>query len=278
MKILITGSSSGIGRWLAAHYSQTGHQVWGIARRDQSDFEAEQRGFGHSFRATRADVSKWEELDALRVAVERDWKNLDGLICCAGIQGPLGAAMKLSSAAWHQSLGINLHGTFNTLLALYDPLHRAERRAKIICFSGGGSTAPRPFFTPYAVAKAAVVRMVENLAHEWAELPIDINAIAPGAVNTRMTDEVLAAGPAVVGKKEYEKTLEQKLKGGTPLAKVGALTDFLLSPQSDRISGRLISGLWDPYSSLPRLRSQLENSDVYTLRRIIPKDRGLDWQ
>ena len=278
MKILITGSSSGMGRWLATHYCTTGHQVWGIARRDQSDFETEQRASGRSFRATRADVSKWEEMDTLRGAVERDWGNLDGLICCAGIQGPLGAAMNLSSAAWSQSLGINLHGTFNTLLALHDPLRRAERRAKIICFSGGGSTAPRPFFTPYAVAKAAVVRMVENLAHEWAGLPIDINSIAPGAVNTGMTDEVIAAGPAVVGKKEYEKTLEQKQKGGTPLAKVGALIDFLLSADSDLISGRLISGLWDPYCSLPKLCSELDASDVYTLRRIVPKDRGFNWE
>jgi NAD(P)-dependent dehydrogenase (short-subunit alcohol dehydrogenase family) len=278
MKLLITGSSSGMGRWLAAHYCQTGHQVWGIARRDQSDFESEQKASGHSFRATRADVSNWEEMDALRAVVGRDWGSLDGLICCAGIQGPLGAAMKLSPVAWSQSLGINLNGTFYTLLALHEPLRRAERRAKIICFSGGGSTAPRPFFTPYAVAKAAVVRMVENLAHEWAGLPMDINAIAPGAVNTGMTDEVLAAGPAVVGKKEYEKTLEQKQKGAIPLAKVGALIDFLLSPESDRISGRLISGLWDPYRSLTSLRSELEKSDVYTLRRIVPGDRGLDWQ
>ncbi len=278
MKILVTGSSSGMGRWLAQRYCEAGHQVWGIARRDQSGFVGECKSAGHSFRATRVDVSRWEELDALRVEVERDWGSLDGLICCAGVQGPLGPAMKLRPADWSRSLAVNLNGTFHSLLALHELLLKTERRAKIVCFSGGGSTAPRPFFTPYAVAKAGVVRMVENLTHEWAGLPIDINAIAPGAVNTSMTDEVIAAGPAVVGEKEYGKTLEQKQQGGTPLTKVGALIDFLLSPESDHISGRLISGLWDPYHSFPKLRRELDASDVYTLRRIVPKDRGLDWE
>lgn len=278
MKLLITGSSSGMGRWLAAHYCEAGHEVWGVARRDQTDFAAEIKSCGQSFRFSRADISQWDQMEALGRELDSAWGGLDGLICCAGMQGPLGPAMTLSATAWSESLGTNLHGTFHTLRALHEPLLRAPRRAKIVCFSGGGSTAPRPFFTPYAVAKAAIVRLVENLAHEWAGQPIDINAIAPGAVNTRMTDEVIAAGPAVVGAKEHQKTLEQKEKGGTPLGKVGALIDFLLAPESDGISGRLISGLWDPYASLPKLREQLEKSDVYTLRRIVPEDRGLDWK
>jgi 3-oxoacyl-[acyl-carrier protein] reductase len=203
---------------------------------------------------------------------------VDALICGAGMQGPLGPAMSLTSQAWIESLNTNLNGTFQTVLAIYPLLKNAERRAKVACFSGGGSTAPRPFFTPYAVAKAGVVRMVENLAHEWATERIDINAIAPGAVNTHMTEEVLAAGPDTVGKNEYEKTVEQKRKGGTPLSKVGEAIDFMISPESDGISGRLISGLWDPYRSFPELRSQIQSSDVYTLRRIVPQDRGLDWK
>lgn len=179
MKLLITGSSSGVGRWLAAHYAAAGHEVWGVARRDQSDFAAEQKARGQHFRSTRADVSQWETMEELGREVARDWGRLDGLICCAGVQGPLGPAMKLSASAWNESLNTNLNGTFNTLLATHELLLRAERRAKIVCFSGGGSTGPRPFFTPYAVAKAGIVRMVENLAHEWAALPIDINALAP---------------------------------------------------------------------------------------------------
>lgn len=278
MKLLITGSSSGVGRWLAAHYAAAGHEVWGVARRDQSDFAAEQKACGRHFRSTRVDVSKWETMEELGREVAREWDRLDGLICCAGIQRPLGPAMKLSAAAWNESLQTNLHGTFNTLLALHEPMLRTGRRAKIVCFSGGGSTGPRPFFTPYAVAKAGIVRLVENLAHEWAALPIDINALAPGAINTRMTEEVIEAGPLVVGATEHRKALEQIQNGGTPLPKVGEVIDFLLGPESDGITGRLISGLWDPYRTLPQVREELHKSDVFTLRRIVPEDRGLDWK
>ena len=181
MKILLTGSSSGMGRWLAARYGEAGHEVWGVARRDQSDFTAERKSLGQSFRSSRVDIGRWDQMESLQRELSREWGHLDGLVCCAGMQGPLGPAMKMSAAAWSESLHTNLHGTFHTLLALHEPLLRAPRRAKIICFSGGGSTAPRPFFTPYAVAKAAVVRLVENLTHEWVGQPIDINAIAPGA-------------------------------------------------------------------------------------------------
>lgn len=278
MKILITGSSSGIGRWLATHYAAAGHEVWGAARRDQTDFAGEQKKLGQAFRATPVDVSSWPDLEKLQKEIARDWTHLDALICCAGTQGPLGPAMKLSPQDWSRSLHVNLHGTFNTLLATHDLLARAPRRGKIVCFSGGGATAPRPFFTPYAVAKAGVVRMVENLAHEWNGLRLDINALAPGAVNTRMTDEVIQAGPDVVGAVEHQKTLEQKTRGGTPLIKVGEVIDFLLSPESDGITGRLISGLWDPYRSLPARRDALAKSEIYTLRRIVPEDRDLQWE
>ena len=277
MKILITGSSSGIGRSLAIRCCETGHEVWGLARRDQSAFTAERERQGQSFRSTRADISRWNDLELWREAIAAAWGGADALICCAGVQGPLGPAMALDPGAWAESLNINLYGTFYTLLASHALLLRAERRAKIICFSGGGSTAPRPFFTPYAVAKTGVVRMVENLAHEWRDLRIDINALAPGAVNTRMTEEVIDAGPSVVGATEHQKAIEQKQAGGTPLEKVTEVVEFLLSASSDGISGRLIAGLWDPYRSLPWRGEELERSDVYTLRRIVPEDRGLDW-
>ena len=278
MRIIITGTSSGIGRGLAKRFCEAGHEVWGIARRAQSAFALEQQNSGHSFRATCADISQWSQLESWSREVGEAWGNADALICAAGVQGPLGPAMQLTAEDWAQNLNINLNGTFNTLRAAHPLLLRAQRRAKIVCFSGGGSTGPRPFFTPYAVAKAGIVRMVENLAHEWAGLPVDINALAPGAVNTRMTDEVLTAGPACVGENEHRKTAEQKVKGGTPIEKVAHAIEFLLSPVSDGISGRLISGLWDPLLSLPDRREQLQESDIYTLRRIVPEDRGLVWK
>ena len=98
-------------------------------------------------------------------------------------------------------------------------------------------------------------------------------AVAPGAINTRLTDEVIAKGPAVVGQGEYEAALKQKASGGSSLEKALGLVDWLLGPKSDGISGRLISAPWDPWMTLDAHQATLAKSDIYTLRRVLPEDR-----
>lgn len=278
MNILITGSASGIGQFLARHFLGQGHHVWGIARRSQQALADECAAAQKSFRFSQADIADWEQLSRCRQEIGAAWSHIDQLICCAGIQGPLGPAMSLAAEEWSRSVRINLDGTFYTIRAFYDLLLRhAAPRAKIFCLSGGGSAAPRVNFTPYASAKAGVVRLVENLAREWAEQTIDINAIAPGAINTAMTEEVLALGPAVVGEKEFQAASKQKRAGGGSLLRLAAMLEHLASPQGDRISGRLISVPWDPWENSAKFRDELAESDVFTLRRIVPKDRGKHW-
>jgi NAD(P)-dependent dehydrogenase (short-subunit alcohol dehydrogenase family) len=145
---------------------------------------------------------------------------------------------------------------------------------KIINLSGGGATNPLPRLSAYAASKAAVVRLTETLAEELREHSIMVNAIAPGALNTRLLDEVLEAGPELVGSEFYEKALKQRETGGAPIEKGVALCVYLASSASDGITGKLISALWDPWENLGELRSELEKSDIYTLRRIVPEDRG----
>lgn len=277
MNILITGSGSGIGRHLAGHFVRLGHHVWGVGRSAQADLR-EASAAGGSFRHSRADLAEWSQVAAFRQEVGAAWTGLDVLICCAGVQGPLGPAMQLDPAEWSRSVRINLDGTFFVIRAFFDLLaHHAIPRARIFCLSGGGSTAPRPNFTPYASAKAGVVRLVETLAREWAGESIDINAIAPGAINTRMTDEVVNLGSAVVGEKEFQTADRQRREGGASLPRLASMLDYLISPDGDGISGRLISTPWDPWDHLADHREALANSDIFTLRRIVPADRGLDW-
>jgi 3-oxoacyl-[acyl-carrier protein] reductase len=101
--------------------------------------------------------------------------------------------------------------------------------------------------------------------------------VAPGALNTRLLDEVLSAGPQIVGKDFYEKALKQKKDGGVPLEVGVELCVFLACEESDGITGRLISAKWDPWKSLPGRSKELTGSDIYTLRRIVPEDRGKKW-
>jgi NAD(P)-dependent dehydrogenase (short-subunit alcohol dehydrogenase family) len=108
-------------------------------------------------------------------------------------------------------------------------------------------------------------------------LGIDVNAVAPGALNTRLLDEVLEAGPTRVGRAFYEQALKQKAEGGTPMERGASLCVFLASPASDGISGKLLSAVWDPWESLADHIEDLRDTDIYTLRRLVPKDRGKAW-
>lgn len=271
MNLILTGSSTGIGRGLAEHLLAQGHEVWGIARSDQSDFAAKFRG---KFRASRADVGEWEQLATAANEVKSAWATIDGIIACAGLQGEVGRAVTCDPRKWSDTVRANLDGTFFTIRAFHPLLASGRGRAKVVCFSGGGSTKARSHFSAYGVAKTGVVRLVETIAEEEKGRPLDINAIAPGAINTRLTEEVLALGPQVVGEAEYQAAVKQKASGGASLAKVFGLIDWLLSPASDGITGRLISAPWDPWPTFASQREALAGSDIYTLRRIVPEERG----
>ena len=271
MNLVLTGSSTGIGRALASHLLAQGHRVWGLARSDQSEFAAQHPG---TFFASRCDVADWTQVQAAATAVAAAWPHVDGLICCAGIQGEVGPAITADPAKWSATVRANLDGTYYPFRAFHGLLARAPRRAKVIAFSGGGATKPRVNFSAYGVAKTGVVRLIETIAEELRDQPIDLNSIAPGAINTRLTDEVLALGPTVAGAAEYAAAVKQKASGGASLDKALGLVTWLLSPASDGISGRLLAAPWDPWATLDRHTAALAKSDIYTLRRIVPEERG----
>ena len=91
-----------------------------------------------------------------------------------------------------------------------------------------------------------------------------------------MLDEVLAAGPAVVGDAFFEAAKQQAASGGTPLDVGVQLCLFLASSESDGITGKLISAPWDPWDRFAAEKARLVG-DVYTLRRIVPEERGWSW-
>jgi NAD(P)-dependent dehydrogenase (short-subunit alcohol dehydrogenase family) len=283
-KILITGASQGFGLAVAERCIADGADV-AICARSSEQVEraaaalrarAAQAGLDQRVVAAAADVSNAREVEALVAGVTRELGELDGLVNNAGVYGPKGLIEDVDWAEWAKAIEINLLGTVLPCRAVL-PGFRARGRGKIVNLSGGGATAPRPRKSADAASKAAVVRFTETLAEELRGTAIDVNAIAPGALNTRLLDEVLAAGPDKVGQAFYERSLKQKAEGGAPLDKGAALCAFLLSSESDGIAGKLLSAVWDPWASLPGRRAELEGSDIYTLRRIVPKDRGRDW-
>jgi 3-oxoacyl-[acyl-carrier protein] reductase len=272
MKIIVTGSSTGIGRALTLRLLGEGHEVWGLARSDQSDFAALQ---GRAFSSARCDVADWGEIDGAVASIAEKWSHVDGLVCCAGSHGEVGPAVRDDPARWSATIRANLDGTFNAIRACHRLLVLAPRRAKIVCFAGGGATKARANFSAYGVAKTGIVRLVETIAEEELQAPLDINAVAPGAIATRLTDEIIALGPDIAGQAEFDSAVKQKAGGGASLEHALDLVEWLLSPKSDGITGKLLSAPWDPWQGLAEHAGNLARSDVYTLRRIIPEDRGL---
>ena len=194
------------------------------------------------------------------------------LVNNAGVLGPTGLLEEADWTAWMDTIRINLFGTALMSRAVL-PMMREQRYGKIVNLSGGGATAPMPHLSAYAASKAAVVRLTETMAHELRDTKIDVNAIAPGALNTRMLDDVLQAGPDKVGKAYYERALKQQAEGGAPPEKAANLAVYLASAKSDGITGRLISAVWDDWANLGEHRDRLAKGDIFTLRRILFEDR-----
>jgi 3-oxoacyl-[acyl-carrier protein] reductase len=199
----------------------------------------------------------------------------DVLVNNAAVQGPLGPFLTADWTEWTRTLAVDLLApALLARLALPAMLERGWGR--IINISGGGATGPRPDFSAYAAAKAGLVRFTETLAEELDGTGITVNAVAPGAMNTRMLDEVLQAGPARASR-EYEASARRAVEGGVPPSRAAALVSWLASRASDGLSGRLLSAVWDPWETLQNRRDEIMRSDIYTLRRIVPKDRGKTW-
>jgi NAD(P)-dependent dehydrogenase (short-subunit alcohol dehydrogenase family) len=229
------------------------------------------------FVATAAvDVSDRAAVDGLVTTARERFSSVHVLVNNAAIHGPIGLTEEVEWGEWEHAIRVNLFGSVLCCRAVL-PQFRAQGYGKIIQLSGGGATAPRPRLSAYAASKAAVVRFVETLAEEVRGTGIDVNAIAPGALSTRLLDEVLDAGPDRVGEAEYQRALEQRSSGGTPFELAARLAVFLGSEKSDGITGKLISAPWDPWEELPSHADDLGSTDVYTLRRIVPADRGLSW-
>jgi NAD(P)-dependent dehydrogenase (short-subunit alcohol dehydrogenase family) len=276
-RALITGASQGLGLEIARAYLSEGARIV-ICARSEDRLRAAQdelAGLGE-VHVHAADVASPEAVEALVAAAVDRLGGLDVLVNNAGVYGPKGAIDEVDWAEWAKAIEINLMGSVLPARFAVPHLRRAHH-GKVVQLSGGGATSPMPFLSAYAASKAAVIRFVETLAGEVAGDAIDVNAIAPGALNTRMLDEVIAAGPEAVGEGFYAKAVQQRDSGGTPLARGADLAVYLGSRQSDGITGRLLSAVWDPWEHLEQHASDLDGTDIYTLRRIIPSERGQSW-
>jgi 3-oxoacyl-[acyl-carrier protein] reductase len=276
---LITGGSQGLGKAIAGRFLVEGANAV-LCARGEKELLATRDELAKQFPSQKVlakicDVSSETQVNELVAFALLELGPLHALVLNAGIYGPMGATESVSLEEWRRAMDINLYGVLLPCRAVI-PHFKKSGHGKIVILSGGGATNPLPNISAYAASKAAVIRLMETLAEELKTFRVDVNAIAPGALATRLVDEVLAAGPEKVGAAFYEKNKQWKNKGATPLELGANLAVYLASAQSDGITGKLISAQWDPWEKLHEFKGDL-SGDIYTLRRIVPKDRGKTW-
>jgi 3-oxoacyl-[acyl-carrier protein] reductase len=282
--VCITGASRGLGKTTAELFFKSGWNVALISRKREMLGEVAEK-LHSKYRMNRSEILVIDvDLSApgapkYCVDVMRDhWPAIHALVNNAGIQGPIGRFCDIDPVTWEEAFKILLFAPLDMCRHVI-PWMLSSGGGDIINISGGGAAGPRENFTAYAAAKTALVRTTEILSLEYGSQGIAVNAVAPGAMPTGILQEILDAGSEVVGRKEYDsaiKTFEREEI--EPIGKSAAECIFTLCNQkTPKITGKLISAVWDDYEDWPNHLDELKYSDLYTLRRITGRDRGKTW-
>ncbi len=275
---IVTGASRGLGLAIAEAMGRTGASVLLVARSAKALAEARERALAAGASEANvfaADLQEESAPEAILAEAQRIWRRLDVLINNAAIVGPIGKLWENDWDEWQNTIRVNLLAPA-ALCRLAAPWMAQAGGGAIVNISGGGATKARPQFSAYGTAKAALVRFSETLAEEAAAQGIRVNSVAPGAMNTAMLDAVLGSSPEAAGA-EYAQAEKQAREGGTPPELAAELCVYLASGRSAGVTGKLISAVWDPWRDLAGYVEELRKSDIYTIRRIVPADRGKNW-
>lgn len=275
---LITGASRGLGQQIARCFFENGAHLILAARSAEKleDLKKQLLSAGRSQQTITVVSTDLANPQTLITCIQQHQPGIDILVNNAAIQGPIGPCWENNWGEWQDTLQVNLMTPIALCRAIIPQMiHRQS--GKIINLSGGGATGSRPNFSAYATAKTGLVRFSEILADEVKSFSISINCIAPGIMNTDMLEAIVHAGIGKAGKREYELAQTQKDSNTAVIERAAKLCAFLAAPGSEKITGKLISAAWDPWEHLSAYTDELTQSDIYTLRRIIPKDRGKNW-
>ena len=224
----------------------------------------------HFFNCDLAEPKSWDSA----VSNLREFR-INKYLNCSGIQGLIGPLSEIPYVEMNRVFNVNLFSSifFTNYLSMR---LKSEEKLSIIHFSGGGSTSPRPMFMSYSLSKTSLVRFIENFAAENVNPNIRINAIAPGVMPSKMQKEVLN-NPSLRGTEDHLNAEKSLASDTFDFTKILSLCNFLLSNDSEGITGKLISAEWDNWAEWSSHLPELRDSDVYTLRRIIGRDRGKPW-
>ena len=268
---LITGAGRGIGRAIALAYAREGARLALAARSPDELEETAQaaQSLGASTCIVSVDVTDQAAVDSMARQVEENFGRIDILVNNAGIVGPIGALEDNDVDSWVRTIQVNLVGTYLCCRAVI-PIMTEGGGGRIINLSGSGSTSAPYHLSAYGSSKAAVIRLTEILSLELADKNIQVNALGPGSIHTRMWEEITGQAQAVGDTELYEFGLQVTGGGGASIDRAAELAVWLASDAAKGLSGRLIHAVADDFPSLTSKIPQIMASDLYTLRRDEP--------
>ena len=266
---LITGAGRGIGRAIALAYAREGAQL-ALAARTLDELEETAHAAG-SLGATTCvigvDVTDRAAVDAMAGQALARFSRLDILVNNAGIVGPVGALEENDVESWLRTIQVNLVGTYLCCRAVI-PALAAAGGGRIINLSGSGSTSAPYHLSAYGSSKAAIIRLTEILSLELADKNIQVNALGPGSIHTRMWEEITDRAEAAGDTELYAFGQQVTGGGGASIERAAELAVWLAGDASAGLSGRLVHAVTDDFPNLSPQIPDIMAADTYTLRRV----------
>lgn len=275
---IITGGSRGIGKAIAERFAQEGCNLM-LASRTKSELEKTAKSINKQFSVKvcsyQTDIGIENDVASMVRQTITEFGKIDILVNNAAIIGPMGEISEINGQEFFDTLKNNIGGTVFCTKAVI-PYMKSQKQGCIINLSGGGGLYPLPYYDAYSASKAAIVRLTENFALELEEFNINVTAISPGAVNTKMFDEQLKTDKNSIGEKNWQALQDRLVSGGASIDKAPELALFIASQNRKELNGRVISAIWDNWKKISNQKEKIINTDIFQMRRIVPKDREID--
>jgi len=230
---IVTGAAQGIGRAIAEALASAGADV-AVADLDpgrSQETVAAITKMGRKALNIKVNVANWDDAKAMVDQVVKEWGKVDILVNNAGITRD-GLLLRMKEEDWNLVLQVNLNGTFNCTKAALQPMSK-QRSGRIVNIASIVGAIGNAGQANYAASKAAVIGFTKSVAREYASRAVTVNAVAPGFIDTPMTQQLSA---------EVKDTLSKQI----PLGRLGQPSDvaaavrFLASDEAGYITGHVL--------------------------------------
>ena len=230
-KALITGASRGIGKVIAERFLEAGAEVWGLDVKEPDDLQERTAKTKGRLHWASADLGVLNEIDSIIDNIVKEAGGFNILVNNAGITRD-NLAFRMSLEDWQKVLDINLSAAFLVARTVGRDMIRKRNgsiinMASVVGIHGNGGQVN------YSASKAGLIAVTKSLARELASRGVRVNAIAPGYIESNMTDAI-------------PKEAKEKMIAGIPLERIGRPEDvaeaalFLASDSSSYITGQVL--------------------------------------